>query len=204
MYKPKDITVRKAAAAGELEAIYRLRYKAYLEKGYISENPSKVMSDEWDELAETTHFVALQKGKIVGAVRLVPDSVTGLPMERVFPEEISLMRTRGRIIAEASTLVVDDNCSSYESKLWIKLCKAVWQEAEALTIDDLCIAVTESHLDFYRRLLFETISSPKQYKSLNGILAYPLHVEIRQVRKRDKSQGGTGDRSLRRHFLAEP
>jgi len=204
MYRSKDIVVRKATAVGELEAIYRLRYKAYLEKGYISENSSKVMSDEWDDSTQTIHLVAVHQKRIVGAVRLVPDSVTGLPMERVFPEEISLMRTQCRTIAEASTLVVDDNCSKHEIKLWIKLCKVVWEEAAALAIDDLCIAVTENHLDFYRRLLFETIGPPKQYKSLNGILAYPLRVQIGQVREQDISQGGNNDRSLRRHFLEEP
>ena len=146
--------VRKASGQDELEAIFRLRYESYLRKGYIPSNPDGIMLDEWDELSTTTHFVAMKSGQVIGAVRVVIDSTKGLPMERVFPEVINQLRKRGRKVAEASTLVVAAVQSGSSRKLWVKLCRALWEEAEARRIDDLCVTVTQNHLGFYKRLLY--------------------------------------------------
>jgi len=193
--------VRKASGQDELEAIFRLRYDSYLRKGYIPSNPDGIMLDEWDELSTTTHFVSIENGELIGAVRLVMDSTKGLPMERVFPEVINKLRKRGRKLAEASTLVVAEVQSGSSRKLWVKLCKALWEEAEARRIDDLCVAVTQNHLGFYKRLLFENMGKGRHYKSLNGILAYPLRLRVAEVRCRHKSHGSNHDRSLRRQLL---
>ena len=201
MRDSKEIVVREATGQDELQAIFRLRYKSYLRKGYIPSNPDGIMLDEWDELSTTTHFVAMENGQVIGAVRVVIDSTKGLPMDRVFPEVINQLRKRGRKLAEASTLVVAEVQSGSRRKLWVKLCKALWEEAEARRIDDLCIAVTQNHLCFYRRLLFESMGKGRHYKSLNGILAYPLRVRVAEVRIRHKSTGSNHDQSLRRHLL---
>lgn len=193
--------VRKASGQDELEAIFRLRYDSYLRKGYIPSNPDGIMLDEWDELSTTTHFVSIENGELIGAVRLVMDSTKGLPMERVFPEAIRLLRKQDRKVAEASTLVVAEVQSGSSHRLWVKLCRALWEEAEARHIDDLCVAVTQNHLGFYKRLLFESMGKGRHYKSLNGILAYPLRVRVAEVRVRHKSQGSNHDQSLRRNLL---
>ena len=192
--------VRKANGQDELEAIFRLRYDSYLRKGYISPNPNGIMVDEWDELSTTTHFVAMENGGLLGAVRLVMDSTKSLPMERVFPEVINQLRKQGRKVAEASTLVAEVRSDSTR-KLWVILCKALWEEAEARHIDDLCVTVTQNHLGFYKRLLFEDMGECRHYVSLNGILAYPLRLRVAEVRGRHKSHGSNHDRSLRRQLL---
>jgi N-acyl-L-homoserine lactone synthetase len=201
MRNSKKIVVRKAAGQDELKAVFRLRYDSYLRKGYISPNPDGIMFDEWDELPIATHFVAMEDDQIVGAVRLIMDSAKGLPMERVFPEAIGQLREQGRKVAEASTLVVADAQSDSNHKLWVKLCKILWEEAEARQIDDLCVAVTQNHISFYKRLLFERIGKSAHYKSLNGILAYPLRVRVAEVRARHRSTGSNHDQSLRRRVL---
>jgi N-acyl-L-homoserine lactone synthetase len=201
MRNSREITVRKTGSRDELEAIFRLRYESYLRKGYIHSNPDGVMHDEWDELSTTIHFVAIRNGEIIGAVRLVLDSTKGLPMERVFPEAINRLREQGRTVAEASTLVVAGDQSGSCRRLWMGLCRTLWEEAESRHVDELCIAVTPNHLGFYKRLLFKKIGKARQYMSLNGILAYPLRVRVAEVRIRHKSQGGDHDQSLRRHLL---
>lgn len=200
MRDSKEIVVREAAGQDELQAIFRLRYESYLRKGYICPNPDGIMLDEWDESSATTHIVAIGNGQVIGAVRLVTDSPKGLPMERVFPEAIRHLRKQGRKVAEASTLVAEVRSDSAR-KLWVKLCKALWEEAEARRIDDLCIAVTKNHLGFYERLLFERIGEGRRYEYLNGILAYPLRLRVAEVRVRHKSHGSNHDQSLRGHLL---
>ena len=201
MRDSKEVVVRKANGQDELEAIFRLRYESYLWKGYIPSNLDGIMLDEWDELLTTTHFVAMENGELLGAVRLVMDSTKGLPMERVFQEAINQLRKQGRKLAEASTLVVAGVQSGSSHRLWVKLCRALWEEAEARHIDDLCVAVTQNHLSFYERLLFERIGEGRRYESLNGILAYPLRLRVAEVRVRHKSHGSNHDQSLRGHLL---
>jgi N-acyl-L-homoserine lactone synthetase len=203
MGESNEVVVRVAARRDELEAIYRLRYEAYLRKGYIPPNPSGKKNDEWDELATTIQFAAVEEGKVLGAVRLVLDSHEGLPMERVFPREVADLRAQGRKVAEASTLVVDRCHDEPGRKTWLSLCEAVWQEAEARGVDDLCIAVTRNHLKLYKRLLFELIGAGKHYEALNGVFAYPLRLGARDSRVMNKRWGGYRDAVLRRRFLEE-
>ena len=204
MHKAGNIIIRPVANKDELKAIFQLRYEHYLRKEYIPPYPDKMLRDEWDNIPETMHFVGLDGHKIIGAVRLVLDSPKGLPMERVFSEDISLLRNQNSKLAEASTLVaVDGGCDS-ERRLWLDLCRAVWLEAENRNIDDLCITVTQNHLGFYERLLFEIIGEAKNYRFLNGIIAYPLSLQVSKARVKDKSQGKFNDQSLRNHFLNFP
>lgn len=182
MYDSSEIVVRVAADPGELNAVYRLRYDAYLLKGYISPDPSGMKRDDWEELPHTMHFVALVQDKVVGAVRLVLDSQSGLPMEREFAREIGLLKAQGRKVAEASTLVVTPDYPNSGPRVWLGLSRAVWQEAQAQAVDDLCIAVTQNHLGLYRRLLFEVIGPGRPYHTLNGVFAYPLRLRVEAVR----------------------
>jgi N-acyl-L-homoserine lactone synthetase len=197
MCESREVVVGVTAGREELEAICRLRYEAYLRKGYISPDPSGTKCDEWDELPTTIQFVALSEGKVVGAVRLVLDSPKGLPMERVFPNEVSVLRALGTKVAEASALVVQQTYRESHPGTWFNLCKAVWQEAEARGVDDLCIAVTRNHLNLYKRLWFETMGAGRHYEALNGVFAYPLRLRVRGAGVVNRSNGGCRDASLR-------
>jgi len=197
----EKIIIRPAGSKGELDKIFGLRYRSYLEKGYISENPSGTLSDEWDGLDATTHIVAIENNHITGAVRMVRDSLKGLPMERVFEREITSLRRQGRVLAEASTLVTAKEDRNSKRSLWLRLCRAVWREAQARKINDLCIAVTPNHLSFYKRLLFEIIGNPKRYILLNGILAYPMRLRVDEARVRHRSHRNDNAQSLRSHIL---
>ena len=122
-------------------------------------------------------------------------------MERVFPEAVAALRAQGRKLAEASALVTERTTTEHDSGTWLGLCTAIWQEAEAQGIDDLCIAVTRIHLGFYRRLLFETIGDGRSYSPLNGVFAYPLRLQVGAVRVRHSCGGGPGDAGLRQRLL---
>jgi hypothetical protein len=175
----EDIVVRVAESQDEVNSIHRLRHDAYVRKGYISPRPSGLMTDDWDGQPETVYFAALRDGRVVGAVRLVLDSARGLPMEREFEKEIGRLRSEGWKVAEASALVTASaECESCRG-VWLKLCKALWEETEACGVDDLCIAVTQEHLCFYKRLFFEIIGPGRAYKSLNGVFAFPMRLQVR-------------------------
>lgn len=203
MWKKGDIIIRAASSNDELEAIFRLRYQNYLRMGYVSENPSMMMCDAWDKLAETTHLVALCGRHVVGAVRMIADSKNGLPMERVFPEEIDTLRNGTGGLAEASALVTACTNHRPDGNLWLRLSRHLFAEARSRQVDNLCIAVTENHVSFYQRVLFEKIGAGKHYKSLNNVFAYPLRLRIKQVKMKHKATDTSPIISLQ-DLLIEP
>jgi predicted GNAT family N-acyltransferase len=204
MAAPGAITVQVVHNREMLESVYRLRHDAYVRKRYIAPRSSGMMSDGWDELSTTMHFVALQKDCVIGAVRLVLDSANGLPMERVFPDEVRQLRGQGRRLAEASTMAVSHPHQESDCRLWLRLSRVLWQRAGMLQVDDLCLAVTPNHLAFYERLLFEPMGSPRRYGSLNGILAYPLRLQAQQARVRHTSSNDRPAAPLREFLLDHP
>lgn len=201
MHESEKISVRIVKDWNAREAIYRLRYEQYLKKGYVSPHPKAMKSDMWDEIPETIQFGAFKGDALVGSIRLVFDSEKGLPMEQPFPEEIARLRLRAENIAEASTLVVADSEKNSCQKIWLMLSRAIWQEAKRQNIDYLCIAVTENHLCFYKRLLFEPTGAGRHYDSLNRVFAYPLAVRIADVLNYKSSEAEPCDSCFLPTFL---
>jgi N-acyl-L-homoserine lactone synthetase len=204
MHEPGGVVVKVANCRRERVGFYRLRHDAYVRKGYIDPDPSGKTVDEWDELPGTIQLVALHDDTIVGGVRLVPDSEAGLPMERTFATELAALKTAGRKLAEASALVVESDSRAGGRPAWLILCEAVWQEAEARGVDDLCIAVTQDHLGLYKRLMFESMGPSKPYHTLNDVLAYPLRLRVGDVRTRRQQFRGSREPHLVRRFLDPP
>ncbi len=204
MHKTSEIIVKTVSERNMLGTIYRIRYDAYLRKGYISPDPSGMKTDDWDEFSCTIHFAAFEKNRIAGSVRLVCDSAKGLPMEREFAGEIEQLRSSGKKVAEASALVVAEDARGNEKRIWLKLSRAVWQEAGIQGVDDLCIAVTQNHLGFYQKLLFECIGKGKYYKALNGVFAYPLSQEISHAQRKHRISGNIPGVNLRQQFIEQP
>jgi len=201
MRSSAEVAVKVASKPDELAGIYSLRYRNYLGKGYISPNPSGMMHDEWDESTATIHFIALKEDTVIGAVRLVLDSPRGVPMERVFATEIGRLRAEGSKLAEASALVVGPDRDEHNREIWFDLCKAVWREAQVRGVYDLCIAVTQRHLSFYKRLLFEPLGPGKPYGSLNGVFAYPLRLKVTSATAKYRPPSSKPNASLQEHFL---
>jgi hypothetical protein len=175
------IEVRPPATSVELAAALHLRYDCYVREGYVLPDPSGLLSDLWDGLPATAHLLALSAGAVVGAVRLVGDSEHGLPMERVFPSEVQALRSRGRKLAEASALVCSCTACNPRDRVWLELCRAAWQQTVASGVNDVCVAVTRNHVDFYRRLLFVQMGDPRQYGPLCNVTAFPMRLHVAHV-----------------------
>ena len=82
--KPSVFSIKVANSLEEREAVFRLGYQVYLEKGYIKETPNKWMVQNYDANSETTILIVQDKQKnIIGAVTLVFDGASRLPAEKI-------------------------------------------------------------------------------------------------------------------------
>src|SRR5215469_13722570 len=64
------VDYRRADSPGEREAIFRLRYEAYLREGEIGPVPSKRFTDHVDDEPNTFNFGVYLDGVLAGAIRL--------------------------------------------------------------------------------------------------------------------------------------
>lgn len=83
------IVVRPARPGESMLPAYQLIYDIYVrERGALSpsllpieQQVAQAKWDKWDDLATTTHYLAIQNGEVVGHMRLVDDCPHGLPLE---------------------------------------------------------------------------------------------------------------------------
>ncbi|MBI5742329.1 MAG: methyltransferase domain-containing protein [Candidatus Niyogibacteria bacterium] len=90
-----EIVVKRVTAPAELDDVFRLRYDVYAEylRSLPPENyPDKMERDAFDDRA--IHFAAYDRGRICGALRLIPDGERGFLMEENFALPADLDRTK--------------------------------------------------------------------------------------------------------------
>ena len=96
----------RTAKKGELDEVFRFRWKTYSQEGYIKpENHlEKKFTDEYEDAS--TSFVALHRNEIIGTVRLTRNSAVGFPATNHYyvdlPHEISSPNS----IAEIGRLMI--------------------------------------------------------------------------------------------------
>jgi N-acyl amino acid synthase of PEP-CTERM/exosortase system len=91
----------------ELDQIYRLRYKVYVEEwGFerSEDHPKGIEKDEFDEHA--IHFLAKRDGQIIGTIRIIRNSEKGFPLERHCTLHTDLSSLGRNAIGEISRLAV--------------------------------------------------------------------------------------------------
>ncbi len=80
----RTISFGQADRVEEIEEINRLRYRAYLDRGYIdgSRYPDMTELDEYDKENKCKYFFARLDGRVIGCIRLIVDDP--LPTELYF------------------------------------------------------------------------------------------------------------------------
>lgn len=79
------IRVRFAETTADLDALFRLRHKVYVEeKGWFPAQRDGRVTDRFDAYPNKVNVIAVVEGQVVGAVRFVESSPVGLPADYFF------------------------------------------------------------------------------------------------------------------------
>ncbi len=174
----KAITFRVAQTRDELEAATKLVQQEYAKRGYTSsKSSSDIKLSLFNALPQTTTFVALLEGEVIGTITLIADSPLGLPMDSIYRDELDGLRRQGRRLAEGSMLAVRTDLfgrgvflmlNSKKLFLVFNLFKLWFDYARFLTsITTLCIAVHPKHDLLYRFLSFHDLAGERVYPGAN-------------------------------------
>jgi hypothetical protein len=169
------IDCRRADTGEQREAIFRLRYQAYMREGAISPNSSGVFSDHYDETENAYLFGVYIDGALASSVRLHVAS-------REHPDFTSLEVSydllepkvdKDEVLVDSTHLVADEGLSRIHRELPYATLRLCVLAAEHFRVDQLLAPVRAEHQGFYRRAFnYRLINEPRSYPHL----AKPLGV----------------------------
>ena len=144
---------RRAETAEEREAIFRLRYQAYLREGAIAPSPSERFADPLDEAANAWIFGVYVDGELASSIRLHVASRQSpdLPALNVFSDLLSPEIGAGKTIIDPTRFVADRSASRRYPELCYVTTRLAWLASEYFHTSLLLATVRAEHQAFYRR-----------------------------------------------------
>jgi hypothetical protein len=150
--------------------VFALRYRAYLDAGYIEERANESYRDLHDDLPTTVILRARDNGVTVGTLRVCLSQpwqpLSTLPCAPYYPALDAIKRDAPGGLAEMSRLAIApaiDN-RSYRTTLYAALVRAGFIAARAASVSHILIATKSEWIRFYRYMLgFEPIGAPALY-----------------------------------------
>ena len=160
------IEYRRCESGEDIEAIYRLRYKAYRLHGFVEESDSQMVTDDLDEAPNCYRFGVFIDGELVGTVRIhhiSKDEPYG-PVMKTFDDLLRPRLLAGENFINPTMLAAEPY---YRSPLQalpyltlrLGLVASVYFDATS------CVGVVrEEHTAFYRRIFGATqVGEPRAY-----------------------------------------
>ena len=163
------VDYRRADTTEEREAIFRLRYNAYLREGAIPPNASERFADPLDDASNAWIFGVHVDGELASSIRLHVASrqTPDLPALNVFSDLLSPDIGAGKTIIDPTRFVVDRAASRRFPELCYVTTRLAWLASEYFQTSLLLATVRAEHQAFYRRVFgHRLICEPRHYPSL--------------------------------------
>jgi hypothetical protein len=145
---------RRAESEDEREAIFRLRYDAYMAEEAIRPNPGRRFTDAYDDLGNAWIFGVYLDGNLVSSIRLhvatleFPD----MPALTAFPDYLWPVLKAGKIIVDPTRFVIDRAASRRFPHLRYVTTRLAWIACAYFSADLLLASVRSEHQAFYGRV----------------------------------------------------
>ena len=164
------VDYRRADTHEEREAIFRLRYAAYLREGAIPPSPSERFGDGLDDTDNVWIFGLYVEGELASSIRLhvATRQSPVLPALNVFSDLLSPEIAAGKIVIDPTRFVTDRHASRRYPELCYVTTRLAWLASEFFNTSLLLATVRAEHRAFYRRVFgHRLICEPRHYPSLS-------------------------------------
>ena len=163
------VDYRRVETPEDREAIFRLRYFAYLREGAIAANVQERFADPLDDTPNAWIFGVYVDGELASSIRLHVASrqARDLPALNVFPDLLDPEIDAGKTIVDPTRFVVDRVASRRYPELCYVTTRLAWLASEYFQASLLLATVRAEHQAFYRRVFgHRLICDPRHYPSL--------------------------------------
>lgn len=163
------VTYRRAVTDEDRDAVFRLRYEAYLREGAIAPSFSRRLSDEYDDL-DNAWIVGIHiDGQLVSSMRIhvANQDYPDLVASKIFPEYVIPEIDAGRVIVDPTRFVVDAMAARAYPELPYLTVRTGHMAAEHFEADLVLATVRSEHQAFYKRVFGHVaVCPPRPYLSL--------------------------------------
>jgi hypothetical protein len=180
----RTIEVKIASEPDEWEQAFQLVAGNYQQRGYQAATAKPYRFTPYHALPDTTVFVATTGGRVVATFSLVADnSVLGLPLEDLYPEEIAGLRRQGRRLAEVTSLACSDLGQREFLQTFTTMIRLMKQYHVSRGGDTWVITVNPRHRAFYCKVLgYQSLGPCKAYASVSDAPAEAYWVDGEAMR----------------------
>jgi hypothetical protein len=160
------VEYRRCESGEDLEAIYRLRYKAYRRHGFLSESPDQMMFDDLDSAPNCYRFGVFIDGELVSTVRIhhLSHAQPYGPIMTVFGDSLRSRLLRGDTFVNPTLLAADPDSTAGERALpYLTLRLAVIANTYFNSTNCVCV-IRQEHTAFYHRIFGAVqVGEPRPY-----------------------------------------
>jgi len=153
--------------------------KVYTDEGYVNASSEKKDSiSKYLKIEDTTTYGLYIEARLVGTISIVKDGSEGLPLDQIFLEEMTQVRSPNSKIGEVCQFAIDKNYirslvdeGSFSSMAALSLSRQLLQQVFLYGIEnkfsDFVFAINPKHKVFYEKLGARQIGTVKYYASVN-------------------------------------
>jgi len=164
-----------------LEA-WQLVYVAYRRTELIDSNPFELHTMRQAVGPQTVVVTGCLGPLSVSTISGYMDSPAGLPLDSVYPDELSQLRGTGRRLAEVGLFGDRRDHLNRSAEGLFELMRFGYFYAMHGGADDIVIGIHPDHAPFYKRFFaFEQIGEARSYPTVKNNPVIPLRMDIRKV-----------------------
>lgn len=190
----REISIKIANDFVERKKAFQLVYNSYLQAKLILPNPYGLRVTPFHLDQETQIFLALLRGEALCTYSLVVDGKRGLPMESVYPEEVSARRRSGRRLVEITSLADRRKQLRRFIPMLMQISRLMLHYSLNQGFEEILMVVHPKHVWFYERFLgCQIIGPPRTYPEVRDHPALPLSLDVSTVSNRSDLKQFIGD-----------
>jgi N-acyl-L-homoserine lactone synthetase len=178
--------VRRLAHPDDLEAVFRLRYDAYVREGAIPRDFSRRFTDGFDRQSNVWIFGVYLDGRLASSIRVhvaSPEN-SSAPATAVFPDLLMPEIDKGRTIVDPTRFVADEHLARQNPELPYATVRLGLVASEHFKADIGLATVRLEHRAFYKRLFgLEPLGEPRNYPNLAKPICL-MGIDYPQSRRR--------------------
>jgi hypothetical protein len=154
--------IRRADSADQQEAIFRLRYQAYLEEEAVQPNRDHRFTDPYDDSGNAWIFGTYVDGELASSIRLhvASHDCPVMPSLDVFGDHLRPLLDAGAIIIDPTRHVVARRVQHRYPYLVYLTMRLGWISGEYFGAGFILAAVRTEHQGFYRRIFGHRVVAP--------------------------------------------
>jgi hypothetical protein len=169
------VEFRVAQTADQKEAVYRLRYDAYVRNGLIEPHDDQRLYDpHYDEAPDTFITTTFIDGELASTTRVsvARDLSAVFPAYTVYPDLIAPLLKEGRVVVEAARTAARFDLAGRFPELPYVTLRPAYLAAEHFDADYTAATARADHVAFFRRVFIMTPwCEPREYPNFTAKVA---------------------------------